>query len=395
MKTEKNRCWSGQMGATTPVDDPVCDGATALRDRSQPHRVSAGIWVAVLLCFGVVASCTDKQVAGRSGDGATENDSSQPGPGDDGQGGGDAGPNRRELCQATPPASGSVCAPPAASGPGMGSSARAHCSWGDDPRPQCRTLALCEKEGTWSVTEPAPDCTKSPPLPAACGDSAPTPGTSCEGKPAECWFPDGMHCWCSECAGGSSYPVCQLADPPEWACNTPIKGCPATLPQAGTACSEEGQNCGESCDLAIRCTGGFWVWQQDPCPICVAPHTAIATPSGERSIEDLRPGDLVYSKHEGRVVPVPLLLVGSTPVVHHRVMRVTLQSGVVLEVSPGHPTADGRTFADLRVDHELDGMPIVGSELVPYEYARTYDILPDSDSGTYFAGGALIGSTLR
>jgi hypothetical protein len=32
--------------------------------------------------------------------------------------------------------------------------------------------------------------------------------------------------------------------------------------------------------------------------------------------------------------------------------------------------------------------------LVPYPDAFTYDILPDSDSGTYLAAGALIGSTL-
>jgi hypothetical protein len=32
--------------------------------------------------------------------------------------------------------------------------------------------------------------------------------------------------------------------------------------------------------------------------------------------------------------------------------------------------------------------------VVPYPHRFTYDILPASDSGTYFAGGVLIGSTL-
>jgi len=31
---------------------------------------------------------------------------------------------------------------------------------------------------------------------------------------------------------------------------------------------------------------------------------------------------------------------------------------------------------------------------VPYAEAYTYDVLPDSDSGSYFAGGVLIGTTL-
>jgi hypothetical protein len=37
---------------------------------------------------------------------------------------------------------------------------------------------------------------------------------------------------------------------------------------------------------------------------------------------------------------------------------------------------------------------VVASSVVPYEHPFTYDILPDSDTGAYFAGGLLIGSTL-
>ena len=33
-------------------------------------------------------------------------------------------------------------------------------------------------------------------------------------------------------------------------------------------------------------------------------------------------------------------------------------------------------------------------ELIPYAYDRTYDILPSSSTGSYFAAGALLGSTL-
>ena len=71
-----------------------------------------------------------------------------------------------------------------------------------------------------------------------------------------------------------------------------------------------------------------------------------------------------------------------------------LAHGVVLHVTPNHPTADGRTFGDLTPGDRLDGVQIVGARVVPYGKAFTHDILPDSDSGTYVAGGVLIGSAL-
>ena len=66
-----------------------------------------------------------------------------------------------------------------------------------------------------------------------------------------------------------------------------------------------------------------------------------------------------------------------------------------LEISAGHPTADGRTFGDLRAGGQLDSHEIISVEVVPYTYPFTYDVLPGSKTGTYFAGGALVGSTLQ
>jgi hypothetical protein len=79
----------------------------------------------------------------------------------------------------------------------------------------------------------------------------------------------------------------------------------------------------------------------------------------------------------------------------HHVVRVTFGDGSELRISAPHPTADGRTFGALHAGDSLDGHPIASAELVPYAQPFTYDILPDSDTGTYFAGGALIGSTLE
>jgi hypothetical protein len=80
---------------------------------------------------------------------------------------------------------------------------------------------------------------------------------------------------------------------------------------------------------------------------------------------------------------------------NHYVVRVRTRGGAVLEVSELHPTADGRTFAELAVGDALDGDLVVSRELIPYPHAFTYDILPASDGGSYVASGLLIGTTLE
>ena len=51
-------------------------------------------------------------------------------------------------------------------------------------------------------------------------------------------------------------------------------------------------------------------------------------------------------------------------------------------------------FADLNSADELGGVPVVEAQLIDYEHAFTHDILPASSTGTYFAAGVPIGSTL-
>jgi hypothetical protein len=132
-----------------------------------------------------------------------------------------------------------------------------------------------------------------------------------------------------------------------------------------------------------------------PCK-CAAPDTPIATPTGERAIASLRPGDLVYSVDRMQVVVVPVVRVNESAVsAGYRVVRVRLANGATLDVSATHPTLDGRSFGDLRAGGALGGVGVLSAELVPYGHDRTFDILPASDTGAYFAGGALIGSTLK
>jgi hypothetical protein len=130
------------------------------------------------------------------------------------------------------------------------------------------------------------------------------------------------------------------------------------------------------------------------CPICAAPDTPIATPLGERAIAELRVGDLVYSVDDTGIVAVPIARAGSTQVFNHRALRLWLRSGAVLEISPGHPMADGNPLSTLQAGDPLGEDQVLRVELVPYPYTHTYDILPSSSTGTYFAAGARLGSTL-
>jgi hypothetical protein len=330
--------------------------------------------------------------AGSTGDGgggaAQAGSSAKAGAGAGGSGSGGASTS---SCPNEPPRSGSSCT---VVGSALGF-AGAQCSWGDDRRPACRISALCSN-GSWSVTQPPVYCSEAEPLPEACPETSQAAAGECDDPTLACWYDNGTICRCSPCMGGSEYPICQTIDPPQWACTTPDAACPNPMPQAGDSCDHGPElTCGPNCELPIRCRDGAWQYDQAMCPICAAPNTPIATPQGERPISDLAPGDLVYSVDATGIVVVPILRVGSTPVVNHRVVRVELTGGKVLEISAGHPTADGRTFADLLGGGTLDrDHAVVSAEVVPYAHPRTYDILPSSSSGMYFAGGALIGSTL-
>lgn len=128
---------------------------------------------------------------------------------------------------------------------------------------------------------------------------------------------------------------------------------------------------------------------------CAAPWTPIETPDGPRPISELQVGDLVYSVDHGARIAVPIARTIRRAVVHHAVVRIALANGAVLEISGRHPTADGRALDSLQPGDRLGDALIVSVETVPYEQPFTYDILPASDTGAYFAAGALVGSTLH
>jgi hypothetical protein len=98
----------------------------------------------------------------------------------------------------------------------------------------------------------------------------------------------------------------------------------------------------------------------------------------------------------GARVARPLVEIGSTPVPStHRVVHLLLSDGRAVDVSPRHPTADGRRVGDLVAGDRYDGAVVASAELLPYTGGATFDVLPAGATGSYWANGVLLGSTLR
>jgi hypothetical protein len=133
-----------------------------------------------------------------------------------------------------------------------------------------------------------------------------------------------------------------------------------------------------------------------PCPICLARGTVIATPDSDRLVEDLRAGASVWTRDEtGRRFAAVIVVTGSSPVpATHRVVDLVLSDGRSVRVSPGHPLADGRRVGDLRSGDLVDGATVVSAGLEAYRGGATFDLLPSGPTGTYWAGGIALASTL-
>src|SRR5439155_1009954 len=74
---------------------------------------------------------------------------------------------------------------------------------------------------------------------------------------------------------------------------------------------------------------------------------------------------------------------------------LVLSDGRTVDVSPGHPTADGRRVGDLVAGDAYDGAIVASADRVAYSGGATFDILPAGPTGAYWANGVVLGSTLR
>jgi hypothetical protein len=78
----------------------------------------------------------------------------------------------------------------------------------------------------------------------------------------------------------------------------------------------------------------------------------------------------------------------------HENLRITLLDGRRFSASPAHPTAGGALLGELQVGQVIDGSRISSIERLPAFGGVTYDLLPGGPSGTYWADGVELGSTL-
>jgi hypothetical protein len=135
---------------------------------------------------------------------------------------------------------------------------------------------------------------------------------------------------------------------------------------------------------------------EPPCPICLARGTLIDTPDGPVPVEQLRLGDPIWTLDgSGRRVAATVVQLGSaTAPRDHQVIRLVLADGRTVTASPGHPLADGWLVGDVRVGDTVDGSRVVAADRLPYSFGRTFDLLASGDTGSYFAGGIALGSTI-
>lgn len=225
------------------------------------------------------------------------------------------------------------------------------------PKTRLNTIACTQEAKLCSdgsaVGRTGPNCTFAP-----CPEMTPTPvplSTSCNGPGDKC--PSGYTC-IQKCGP----PVVRADSPPP----------------------------GYSCELNSVAS------KPRMCPICLASNTMIATPSGDMRVTDVRVGTVVWSvNNRGEKVLSKVSIISNTPVPKtHQVVHLVLDDGREVWVSRDHPTILGSLVRDLHVGDTYDASRVISTELVPYWDNKTYDLLPNSDTGEYWANGILLGSTL-
>ncbi len=161
-----------------------------------------------------------------------------------------------------------------------------------------------------------------------------------------------------------------------------------------------GEGQGESIEGTITLLGIIKVLRRESsfntCPICLIKGTLIDTPAGQIQVEDLSEGMPVWTVDGTgrRVAGVVVKTTFADVSTSFPVVRVTLDDGRGVAVSPGHPTANGRALGDYHAGDILDGVSVVAVDIMEYGGGATYDLLPSGATGLYWADGILLKSTL-
>jgi hypothetical protein len=207
------------------------------------------------------------------------------------------------------------------------------------------------------VGRTGPDCEF-----AACPSVVPSPAPVPTPSPADCSGPGGS------CPDG--YACIQKCGPPVVRVNEPAPG--------------------YYCELKSIAS------KPRMCPVCLASNTLISTPAGDINVKDLKVGMVVWSldahgeKTASRVISVSHADAPPT----HKVVDLVLSDGREVWVSPNHPAVNGRPVGSFVAGDAFDGAFVRSADLVPYWDKATYDLLPASATGAYWANGILLQSTL-
>lgn len=161
-----------------------------------------------------------------------------------------------------------------------------------------------------------------------------------------------------------------------------------------------GQGQGQRIEGRVSRSGEVSESKREPsfntCPICLAKGALIDSPGGPIAVEDLRQGMPVWTVDgSGKRAAGVVVEIGRTPVpAGFRMARITLADGRTVTASPGHPTGEGKALGSYRIGEVLDGGVVVAVEAVQYDDGTTYDLLPSGATGSYWANGILLRSTL-
>ncbi len=133
-----------------------------------------------------------------------------------------------------------------------------------------------------------------------------------------------------------------------------------------------------------------------PCPICLSGNTYIDTPDGKFYVKDLKKGMAIWTKDSSGSKQAAIILRTSKVAVpkDFQMVYIALDDGRQLFTSPGHPLADGRILGSIKEGDIVDNSKVVIAKRIPYDGAFTYDVLPSGATGSYWANGIPVGSTL-